>query len=168
MARDTYTSADASRVLGISERRVRQLVSEGKLPAERDSEGQLRIPQQSVITERKRRNAEGRGSKTTTRAAASGTRARKASANSSVQQIDVQAVASAVAAELGKTLDSQKELTMRAESFLREELDAERARRVEAEEKLAQAEARLAEVERLVSGRKLRMFRRKEAGNASA
>lgn len=39
----TYAAAQAAQLLGVSERRVRQLVDEGRLPADRDDEGRLRL-----------------------------------------------------------------------------------------------------------------------------
>ncbi|MBM3689725.1 MAG: helix-turn-helix domain-containing protein [Actinobacteria bacterium] len=53
MAGDTYSAAEAARVLRVSERRVRQLVDDGHLQAVQESP--LRISAQSVIEERKRR-----------------------------------------------------------------------------------------------------------------
>src|SRR5207245_4087019 len=52
---DTYTAAQAAQILGVSERRVRQLVNEGKLTGNRDNNGQVRVAQRSVTEERKRR-----------------------------------------------------------------------------------------------------------------
>src|SRR5947209_38189 len=52
---DTYTAAQAAQILGISERRVRQLVNEGKLSGNRAEDGTVRLPQQAVNDERKRR-----------------------------------------------------------------------------------------------------------------
>ena len=53
MAGDTYSAADAARVLRVSERRVRQLVDDGHLDAVQEKP--LRISARSVIEERKRR-----------------------------------------------------------------------------------------------------------------
>lgn len=53
MAGDTYSAADAARVLRVSERRVRQLVDDGHLDVVQEKP--LRISARSVIEERKRR-----------------------------------------------------------------------------------------------------------------
>ncbi len=45
---ETYSTAEAARLLGMSEERVRQMVDEGQLPGERDEAGVLAIPQQAV------------------------------------------------------------------------------------------------------------------------
>ena len=45
---DTYTAAQAAQILGVSERRVRQLVNEGKLAGTRGDDGVVHIAQQAV------------------------------------------------------------------------------------------------------------------------
>lgn len=153
---DTYTVAQAAQILGISERRVRQLVNDGKLAAERTANGSLRLPQAVVNTERKsrrktsgRKTAEVRGSTTKT----------------SALEFDVDGLASAVASAIGTRIEGQLELTRRAETLVRQELDEERAKRMEIESRLVSSEA---EVERLrqqlleVSAQKKRRFFRKE------
>src|SRR5262249_4036114 len=45
---DTYTAAQAARILGVSERRVRQLVNERKLAGTRGDDGTVRLSQQAV------------------------------------------------------------------------------------------------------------------------
>ena len=57
---ETYSTHDAARILAVSERRVRQLVEEGKLPGNRDKAGSLRIPCTAVDEERGRRRETGR------------------------------------------------------------------------------------------------------------
>ena len=52
---DTYTAAQAARVLGVSERRVRQLVAEGVLTAASGIGEPLRVAQESAHKERQRR-----------------------------------------------------------------------------------------------------------------
>jgi excisionase family DNA binding protein len=47
-AEDTYTAPQAARVLGISDRRVRQMLEAGELEGEGDSSGKWRIPQRVV------------------------------------------------------------------------------------------------------------------------
>src|SRR5437764_7534004 len=138
---DTYTVPQAAQVLGLSERRVRQLVSAGTLPAERDASGALKLPQAAVNNERKNRRG-GTGS----RAGRKRTEGRKAASRASAPAVDVDDLASRVAAAVGKNLEGQLELTRRAETLVRQELDEERARRMEAEQRQSAAEA---EVERL-------------------
>jgi hypothetical protein len=155
-SKDTYTAAQASQILGVSERRVRQLVNEGKLPGERGNDGIVHISQQAVNDERKRR-------KTTTKAAApsptraAGRRARTTSAAATADEVET--LANAVAAKVGQRLEGQLEITRKAESLMRDELDEERARRAQAEAKLADAERRLAELE--AAGQKRKLFGRR-------
>jgi excisionase family DNA binding protein len=149
---DTFTAGQAAQVLGISERRVRQLVTEGKLPGARGDDNIVRIPQQAVNEERKRR----RGSASPAKAAAkrSGSKARQGRA----QEVDVDDLAEKVASSIGKRLEGQLEITRQAESHLRSELDEERATRAQAEARLsgvqielAEARARLDEAHRKVT-----------------
>ena len=134
---DTYTVAQAAQILGISERRVRQLVADGQLPGERASNGSLRLPQAAVNSERKSRR------KTSARKPAE---PRGNSRKASSPAIDVDELATAVASAVGTKIEGQLEITRRAETLVRQELDEERARRMETESRLSSAEA---EVERL-------------------
>jgi hypothetical protein len=61
-----------------------------------------------------------------------------------------------VASAVGQRLEGQIELTRRAESLVRQELDEERAKRMQVERQLEQAQARLAELQ----ARKRGLFRR--------
>jgi len=144
-AGDTYSAAQAAELIGVSERRIRQLVAEGKLPGRRSRDGTVRIPQQAVAEERRKRKGgapAGRVRKTAAKASASGpASSRKA------EPVDVDALATAVASAVGQRLEGQLEITRRAESLVRAELDEERARRMELEAKLADAERKLAEAD---------------------
>src|SRR5687768_7710290 len=135
---DAFTAAQAAQILGISERRVRQLVTEGKLPGKRGDDNVVRIPQQAVNEERKRR----RGGTTTTKAAgaSAGTRTRQAKA----QGVDVDDLAERVASSVGKRLEGQLEITRQAESHLRSELDEQRASRTQVEAQLSNTQSELA------------------------
>ena len=66
---DTYTVAQASSVLGLSQKRVRQLIQEGKL--EQAEGSPVRVSQAQVIDLRQAREASGRSSETRTSAKAS-------------------------------------------------------------------------------------------------
>jgi excisionase family DNA binding protein len=149
---DTFTAAQAAQVLGISERRVRQLVTEGKLPGARGDDNVVRIPQQAVNEERKRRRGSGGAAK------AAATRGGSKARQTKTQQVDVDDLAEKVASSIGKRLEGQLEITRQAESHLRSELDEERANRTQAEARLgttqvelAEARARLDEANRRIS-----------------
>jgi hypothetical protein len=134
---DTYTAPQAAKILEVSERRVRQLVAEGKLDGGRDSEGIMRLSQRSVNEERKRRRS-------TKKAAAPRKQGESRAARSAV---DVDQIADKVASAVGQRLEGQLEITRQAESLVRGELDEERARRMEAEARQAALEAKLTATE---------------------
>ena len=152
-ATDTYTSAQAAQILGVSERRVRQLVNEGKLAGKRATDGTVRIAQQAVNEERKRRRAP---------AGRSTAPARKRTGPSAApsESVDVDALATAVASAVGQRIEGQLEITRQAESSLRNELSEERAARMQAESKLQAAERRVTELEAAANQRR-GLFRRK-------
>jgi excisionase family DNA binding protein len=150
-ASDVFTAAQAAQVLGISERRVRQLVTEGKLPGERGNDNVVRIPQQAVNEERKRRRGTGSGTAKKAAGPAKAGRSRKAAA----EPMDVEALAERVASAVGQRIEGQLEITHRAESLLRGELDEERARRMQSEAQLQEMRVELADAqERLVEARR--------------
>ena len=141
-ASDVYTAAQAAQILGISERRVRQLVTEGKLPGERGDDTIVRIPQQAVNEERKRRRkTDGGGAKAST-TKSSGSSPRKSKAASTA--MDVEELADKVATAVGQKITGQLEITQKAESLLRTELDEERAKRMQADAQLTQAQSEAA------------------------
>ena len=142
-AADTYSAAQAAELIGVSERRIRQLVAEGKLPGKRTRDGTVRIPQQAVNEERRKRRGGAPAGRVRKQAAASTT----ARPSRKQEQVDVDALASAVASAVGQRIEGQLEITRRAESLIRAELDEERARRMELEAKLAEAERKLAAAE---------------------
>lgn len=151
-ASDVYTAAQAAQILGISERRVRQLVTEGKLPGTRGDDNVVRIPQQAVTDERKRRRKTDGGGAKSQRESGTGTTARKSRAASSA--VDVDELADKVATAVGQRITGTLEITQKAESLLRSELDEERAKRMQADAQLTQAQseaaglrARIAELE---------------------
>ena len=151
---DVFTAAQAAQILGISERRVRQLVTEGKLPGKRGDDNVVRIPQQAVNEERKRR----RGTETTKAPAAAKRASRRSrAAADGVESVDVDKLAEKVASVVGQRLEGQLEITQRAESFIRSELDEERARRVQVEAQLNEAREELADVQARLDEARQRM-----------
>jgi hypothetical protein len=148
-ASDTYTAAQAAKILEITERRVRQLVTQGKLPGRRAADGTVRIAQQAVNEERKRRK------KDTTSPARSTTRSRSRASTDGA--VDVDSLADKVATAVGQRIEGQLEITRRAESLVRQELDEERAHRMQLEAALSAAQQRVKELESSRRG----LFRRK-------
>ena len=154
MASDSYSTSEAAKILGLSERRVRQLVAEGKLTGDRDAEGNLRLAQAAVHTERRQRRNKGR--KTPRKAAAR--------REPTTPPVDADALAETVAAVVSKAVEGQLQITQKAESLVRQELDEERARARELESQLAEARAALAAAEARLAeqGKRRGLFRRKE------
>jgi excisionase family DNA binding protein len=146
-ASDTYSAAQAAEIIGVSERRIRQLVAEGKLPGRRGRDGTVRIPQQAVNEERRKRRSGPSAAGRVRKPAASTTTA----AGRKPAAVDVDALATAVASAVGQRIEGQLEVTRRAESLVRAELDEERARRTQAEARLQEAESKVAEAERRVA-----------------
>lgn len=125
---DGYSAAAAAQVLGVSERRVRQLVTAGTLPALTLSP--LRLPQQAVHAERDRR-----------RRSAPRTSVRRPPAGGP-EAPDVKALVEATVKALLPLMLAPAE---RAEADAKAQLAEERALRLAAEARAAVAEARLAE-----------------------
>lgn len=159
---DTYTAAQAAQLLGVSERRARQLVNEGKLVGDRGEDGVVRVSQQSVNEERKRRRAKP--------TAAVPVRTGRPRRSPSSPEVDVEQLADRVATAVGQRLQGQLEITRQAESLVRDELDAERAKRLDAEGRLesmaadlARANARISELEAASTdvGQRKGLFRRR-------
>jgi hypothetical protein len=148
----------------VSERRVRQLVNEGKLAGTRGDDGVVRIAQQAVNEERKRRRGTTKAAAGSAGKAAGSARKRTSraagAASAAAEPVDVDALATAVASAVGQRLEGQLEITRQAESSLRDELAEERARRAEVEAKLAEAERQLADIQAVAVQRK-GLFRRR-------
>jgi excisionase family DNA binding protein len=149
---DTYSAAQAANILGISERRVRQLVTQGKLPGKRATDGTVRIAQQAVNEERKRRK------KDSPAAARTATRARARASTDGAMDVDT--LADKISSAVGQRIEGQLEITRRAESLVRQELDEERARRMQLEAALNAAQQRVADLEAQAQKRG-GLFRRK-------
>ena len=115
---DTYTPAEAAKILRLSKRRVIQLITEGDLEGAKDGDGRWRIPQRSVhgrLDDRPPRSPESHED--------APERARA-----------LEAEVADLSYRLGRA-EARAELTERAESTLQEQLvrERERADRLEAE-----------------------------------
>jgi excisionase family DNA binding protein len=142
----TYTAGEAAQLLGVSERRVRQLVDEGRLPADRDDEGRLRLPQRAVHAERARRRKE-QARKEMRKEASSPPPT--ASTPPPAASVDVEALVERIfAAALPRAIEAATATHRTVEAQLTEALAAERAARADAEARAAAAEAKAAQLER--------------------
>jgi excisionase family DNA binding protein len=140
----TYSAAQAAKLLGVSERRVRQLVEEGRLPADRDDEGRLRLAQEPVHAERNRRRTEARRKQARKEAPAT---AGTASPVDGAAGIDLEAlIARITAAVLPRAIEAASSTHRAVEAQLSDALAAERAARAQAEARAAAAEAHVFEL----------------------
>jgi len=119
---DTYTPAEAAKILRLSKRRVIQLITAGDLEAEKDVSGRWRIPQRAVHNRLGDRPPRPSQSVLETAQGAAELRDR-------IEDLS---------RELGR-LEGRLELTGVAESTLREQLERERARADRLEEELREA-----------------------------
>ncbi len=125
---DAYTAPQAARILGLSDRRVRQMLEAGEMEGERDASGKWWIPQRAVHAALEDRGSPRTRSREQRRAASGTGGAGEASAPlqrapdgpESVREL-VQRVES-LSYRLGRS-EAHAELTERAESTLREERD---------------------------------------------
>ena len=135
---DTYTTAEAGRILRRSNRRVLQMLESGELEGEKDESGRWRIPQR-VIHELLPSRPPRKGT-------ANGTfKASQEFLNVSESAVEIQLRVEALQRELGR-LEGRLELTAVAESTLRESLERERER---ADAEWERTEALQLEIERL-------------------
>ena len=135
---DTYTTAEAGRILRRSNRRVLQMLETGELEGEKDESGRWRIPQRVVhelLPSRPPRKGTANGTST----------ARQEFLEVSKSAVEMQLRMEALQRELGR-LEGRLELTAVAESTLRESLERERER---ADAERERAEALQLEAERL-------------------
>ena len=133
---DTYTTGQAARLLGISDRGVRKMIDEGRLESSLDERGRHLIPQRAVIALREERQAA---------AAPTPDEAEEASgaiARSATEARELRERVEALQRELGR-LEGRLELTEQTESTMREErerlallLEEERAERRRLQEEL--------------------------------
>ena len=154
---DAYTAPQAARVLGLSDRRVRQMLEAGELEGERDGSGKWWIPQRAVhaaledrgsprVRSREQRSAPPRPDANDETSAPS---QRVPGGPESVREL-IQRVES-LSYRLGRS-EARAELTEKAESTLREErdhlareLEEERAERRRLAERLERLEGARAE-----------------------
>jgi excisionase family DNA binding protein len=121
---EVYTVQEAAKVLGITDRRVRALAQEGRIEGER-TEGGWKLFRYSVHSFRDERRALERPS--------------EARAPESLSVSEWLSRVEALQRELGR-LEGRLELTERAESSLREDLERERSERLEAQERAERLE----------------------------
>ena len=129
MAGDTYSAGEAGKLLGVSERRVRQLAVAGALDVVQ--EHPLRIGARSVIEERKRRE-------------------RSPKPESPAQGLDGAQLRELVAALVADVVPLALEGQRRVEELLREELAASRA---ETQQLRAQLDAEQAKPKKAKGGK---------------
>ncbi len=135
---DTYTTAEAGRILRRSNRRILQMLESGELEGEKDESGRWRIPQRSIH--------ELLPSRPPRKGTTNGTfKARQEFLEASESAVEIQLRMEALQRDLGR-LEGRLELTAVAESTLRESLERERER---ADAERERAETLQLEVERL-------------------
>ena len=135
---DTYTTAEAGRILRRSNRRILQMLETGELEGEKDESGRWRIPQRVVhelLPSRPPRKGTANGTFT----------ARQEFLEVSESAVEIQLRIEALQRELGR-LEGRLELTAVAESTMRESLERERER---ADAERERTEALQLEAERL-------------------
>lgn len=146
---DTYTAPQAARVLGISDRRVRQMLEAGELEGARDASGKWWISQR-VVHEVLEERGSPRGQRSPPTEASTGAGGASTGTNRAPDDREsVRELMSRVedlSYRLGRS-EARAELTERAESTLREErdrlvreLEEERAERRRLAERLEQYE----------------------------
>jgi excisionase family DNA binding protein len=113
---DYYTTAEAARILRVSEQRIRQMLGAGELEGTRDVNEPWRIPQHAVHARLESRRP-------------------RETPESPVDAHELVERNESLARELGR-LEGRLQLTEQAESTLREALDRERQRADKAEAEL--------------------------------
>lgn len=136
---DTYGTAQAAQLLGVTDRRVRQMVEKAQLPGVRDEDGTVRIPKAAVHAERRRRRGNTSGTATGRKRA------------EVPPALDPETLAALIEAAVAKAFESRLEITQRAESAALEALHEERSQRLAAEARVAELAARAAELEARVA-----------------
>jgi excisionase family DNA binding protein len=128
---DTYTTAQAARILKVTDRGVRKMIDRGELEARQDERGRHLIPQRAVHAMLEERRAVGEGEVSSVEISRSAEEAR-----------ELRERVEGLQRELGR-LEGRLELTERTESTMREErerlaqlLEEERAERRRVQEEL--------------------------------
>jgi excisionase family DNA binding protein len=128
---DTYTTAQAARILKVTDRGVRKMIDRGELEASQDERGRHLIPQRAVHAMLEERRAGGEGGISTEETSRSAEEAR-----------ELRERVEGLQRELGR-LEGRLELTERTESTMREErerlerlLEEERTERRRLQEEL--------------------------------
>lgn len=144
---DTYTAAEAARVIGVSERRVRQLVEDGRIKRA-NADGPLRLAAESVHRERESK----RGRAPSEVYSGQARRVRKGSGEGSVTVEQLLELAERITdRSLTRALesaqadrDAARAAADRVEQMLTEQIAAERIRTEQALERVRTLEAELA------------------------
>jgi excisionase family DNA binding protein len=128
---DTYTTAQAARILKVTDRGVRKMIDRGELEARQDERGRHLIPQRAVHAMLEERRAVGEGEVSSVEISRSAEEAR-----------ELRERVEGLQRELGR-LEGRLELTERTESTMREErerlaqlLEEDRAERRRLQEEL--------------------------------
>ena len=131
MEEDTYTTAQAARILKVTDRGVRKMIDRGELEASQDERGRHLIPQRAVHAMLEERRAVGEGEVSSVEISRSAEEAR-----------ELRERVEGLQRELGR-LEGRLELTERTESTMREErerlqrlLEEERSERRRLQEQL--------------------------------
>ena len=131
MEEDTYTTAQAARILKVTDRGVRKMIDRGELEARQDERGRHLIPQRAVHAMLEERRAVGEGEVSSVEISRSAEEAR-----------ELRERVEGLQRELGR-LEGRLELTERTESTMREErqrleqlLEEERSERRRLQEQL--------------------------------
>lgn len=150
--RDFYSPAQAAKILRLSRRRVTQLLESGDLEGEQSDTGRWRIPRRAVherLKDRPPRPREREGPQTASEA--------------STEAAELRDRVEALQRQLGR-LEGRLELTEKAESTLREQLELERLR-ASSESSRAEQERQRAERLEQELARARRPWYRKLFGN---
>jgi len=127
--KDFYTTGQAAKILGVTDRGVRKMIDRGELEDSPDERGRHRIPQREVHRLLQERRDSGAGGTDNTLSPTTG-------ASGSQEAAELRARVEGLQRDLGR-LEGRLELTAQAESTLRDQLDRERERSDAERERLA-------------------------------
>ena len=117
--KDVYTTGQAARILGVTDRGVRKMIDRGELEAATDERGRHRIPQREVHRLLQERREAAKGAASSLQPAQDATAVAQEAAELRLRLEQLQR-------DLGR-LEGRLELTEQAESTVREQLVRERA-----------------------------------------